>query len=220
MFFYSESEYINANGGTATDIVVENKTYRVHKFLSNDQITFLEPGIVEYLIIGGGAAGGRGFEGVVGGVAGTYDGNGGNAGQMITGIITVQKETYSVVVGGYSSGIGNVSSVFNITASGGSFNGSSINQFNGIGASGGINGLQSSIDGTMKYYAGGGGRANGAGGLGGGGNGGTGWNGNPGAANTGGGGGGGQRERTGTSTYSKLGGAGGSGIVIIRYQIA
>jgi hypothetical protein len=81
---------------------------------------------------------------------------------------------------------------------------------------GGI-GLQSSINGTLTYYAGGGGQGGGftgsqVGGLGGGGEGGgygaTG--GFPGTANTGGGGG-------GAGPNSKLGGSGGSGIVIIRY---
>ena len=56
MFFYGESEYASANGGTSTDIVVGNKTYRVHKFTSSGQLTFSFPGTVEYLIVGGGGA--------------------------------------------------------------------------------------------------------------------------------------------------------------------
>jgi hypothetical protein len=54
----------------------------------------------------------------------------------------------------------------------------------------------------------------GVGGLGGGGNGGGNANGSPGTANTGGGGGG-----AGRNTDSRTGGAGGSGLVIIRYEI-
>ena len=90
----------------------------------------------------------------------------------------------------------------------------------------GGDGVESSIDGSATFRAGGGGGANrtttpvppsadGAGGFGGAGGGGDGSlgpddNGLPGAANTGGGGGG---TRCGTS------GAGGSGIVIVRYRI-
>jgi hypothetical protein len=221
MFFYGESEYASANGGTSTDIVVGSKTYRVHKFTSSGQLTFSFPGTVEYLIVGGGGAGGAGFEGVMNSVAGTFTGNGGNAGQMITGTIEVQKETYNVVVGGYSGATGVASSAFNITASGGATRGSSTSPTSGIGASGGINGKQSDIDGTLRYYAGGGAQGGGyAGGLGGGGAGGNGWDGSPGAANTGGGGGGALRYRLGGFTWSRNGGAGGSGIVIVRYQIA
>jgi len=86
-----------------------------------------------------------------------------------------------------------------------------------IGGAGGV-GLQSSISGSATYYAGGGGGASwlsstqASGGLGGGGNGSesTGYSG---TANTGGGGGGG-----GELSGDKAGGAGGSGIVIIRYK--
>jgi len=88
------------------------------------------------------------------------------------------------------------------------------------GGNGGI-GVQSSINGTPTYRAGGGGGTvelngtSGSGGLGGGGAAGaTGGNnpGQPGTANTGGGGGGGHYQTAYTS-----GGAGGSGVVIIRY---
>jgi hypothetical protein len=76
-------------------------------------------------------------------------------------------------------------------------------------------GLQYNISGTATYYAGGGGSASynigggGAGGLGGGGSGNYTSQGNPGTANTGGGGGAG-------GFTPRLGGAGGSGIVILR----
>jgi hypothetical protein len=221
MFFYNQPIFTSGSGGTFSEFTLNNKTYRVHKFTANESLIFAYPGTIEYLIVGGGGGGGSGFEGVVDGQVGTYTGNGGNGGQIRTGSIDIQPGSYTVVVGAYSSGAGNASSVFNVTASGGAFNGSSRFEFNGIGASGGIHGIESSIDGTARYYAGGGGRGGGhAGGLGGGGAGGLGWHGNPGVANTGGGGGGGQRERWGGSSYSKSGGAGASGIVIVRYQIA
>jgi hypothetical protein len=85
------------------------------------------------------------------------------------------------------------------------------------GGNGG-NGIQYSINGTNTYYAGGGGGSTEVvgitttGGLGGGGNGN--WNtGQNGTANTGGGGGAGERISPATT------GAGGSGIVIVRYPI-
>jgi hypothetical protein len=97
---------------------------------------------------------------------------------------------------------------------------------------GGGNGLQYSISGSATYYGGGGGGGSwdtkgGIGGLGGGGNGGSmsaatcrsncssdysARTGNPGTANTGGGGGG-----SGNATGNPPAGAGGSGVVIIRY---
>lgn len=221
MFFYSEDQFLSASGGgTFSDLAIGSKTYRIHKFTSNSTLTFKSAGTVEYLIVGGGAAGGAGFYGVIGGAsyAAYYIGNGGNAGSMLTGSTNVAAQTYSIVVGAASSGAGNYSSVFNVTASGGDFKGSSMSPINGIGASGTKNGLQSSIDGTIKYYAGGGGAGGGSpGGLGGGGSGGVGWSGNQGTPNTGGGGGGGQRDSSG---FSKSGGVGAAGIVIVRYQIA
>jgi hypothetical protein len=77
----------------------------------------------------------------------------------------------------------------------------------------GGSGLASSITGTAVFRAGGGGGYAGTGGNGGGGDGGpnTSTNGTPGTANTGGGGG-------GTNGTGRTTGAGGSGIVIVRYK--
>jgi hypothetical protein len=85
----------------------------------------------------------------------------------------------------------------------------------GVGANGGA-GLPSSITGTETFYAGGGAgggyfEVTNSGGIGGGGRGGNPGNGFPGTANTGGGGGGAGRNSGPTS------GAGGSGVVILRY---
>lgn len=123
---------------------------------------------------------------------------------------------------GYAGGIGSALSP-NYNSGGGG----------GAGAVGGTatltqqgnggNGIQTSISGTATYYAGGGGGGGGGngsgggsstGGLGGGGNGtlSNSPNSNAGTANTGGGGGGGNGFLEGLA-----GGAGGSGIVIIRY---
>ena len=90
----------------------------------------------------------------------------------------------------------------------------------GTSGKGGI-GLANSISGTSVTYAGGGGGGeitatfSGAGGSGGGGNGGYNAAGTSGTANTGGGGGGG-----GFNTTYFAGGAGGSGVVIVRYLTA
>lgn len=94
----------------------------------------------------------------------------------------------------------------------------------GTGGAGG-NGVSVSITGSSVTYAGGGGGGggvNGAGGAGGAGGGGAGRTleagpGNPGSANTGGGGGGGQGDDN--ASASVIGGAGGSGVVIIRTNL-
>lgn len=87
---------------------------------------------------------------------------------------------------------------------------------NGRGGAGGA-GLQSNITGINLYYAGGGGGAGntsgGAGGNGGGSAGSNTGNGGNGAANTGGGGGG----AAGGVNSARIGGNGGSGVVIVRY---
>lgn len=208
---------ISASGGTTNDINISNTIYRIHTFTSNGQLNFNSGGTVDYLVVGGGAAGGTGYLGSGPQGSGFYIGNGGNAGQMLTGSTTVVAQNYPIRVGALSTGTGNSSSFSTITASGGAFRGSNFSPTSGIGASGLTNGLQSSINGTATFYAGGGGAGGGSpGGAGGGGSGGINWSGNPGLSNTGGGGGGGQRDNSG---FSKAGGEGGSGIVIVRYPL-
>ncbi|MBU2523167.1 MAG: hypothetical protein KKE23_02660, partial [Nanoarchaeota archaeon] len=145
----------------------------------------------------GGSGGGAAFFGVVGtGIAGQgYDG----------GMGYTDGATYGIGGGG-----GGASAV-----------GETVTSPYPHGGDGG-NGTASSISGTSAYYSGGGGGAGdtrvskpgGTGGLGGGGNGGYGSATAPaGTPNTGGGGGGGR----GSANSDGVGGAGGSGIVIIRY---
>ena len=47
-----------STGGTITNITQNGANYRVHTFLSSGTLTVTRPGSVEYLIIGGGGAGG------------------------------------------------------------------------------------------------------------------------------------------------------------------
>ena len=129
---------------------------------------------------------------------------------------------------GYAGGTAYGNSTGNGSGGGGGAGVAGSNGASNAGGNGG-NGLSNSITGSAVTYAGGGGGGQwlwafsgtvtpGTGGTGGGGNaaGGSGGNGNAGTANTGGGGGGGSANHTaGPSTIN--GGAGGSGIVILRY---
>ena len=171
---------------------------------------------------GGGAGGNSAFSSLTaigGGGGGSFNstngyssgGSGGGIGAG-TGFGAISGTSGQGNSGGTSSGNGN-----NGAGGGGAGNvgGNSVNGSSGAGGSG----LASSISGTLAYYGGGGGggtrSGNGAGGNGGTGDGGAGGvssTGTAGAANTGGGGGGG-----GYNGNCYAGGAGGSGIIIIRY---
>lgn len=198
-----------ATGGVESEIIVGDKVYKVHTFLSSGNLVFTSPGTVEYVIVGGGGSGGQGYGNTVGA--------GGNAGQVLVGSLVAADEQYSISVGA----AGAASSAFQLTAAKG-LNGANQTTQNGVGASGGQNGIQVSIRGFPEYLGGGGGHGNSNGGLGGGGAGGNGRS-RPGpfagTANTGGGGGGGLGFVTNQFPYTVNGAAGGSGIVIIRYQI-
>jgi hypothetical protein len=151
--------------------------------------------------------------------AGNAGGSGGGCGGNATG-----------VAGGTGvAGQGNAGGVGNAQGGGGGGAGSvGLSAVNNANASGGT-GLCSTITGQRVFYAGGGGggtymdgtqRGLGLGGGGGGGNGavylsGIPYGGTPGTANTGGGGGGGAGDFSSTSKWTA--GAGGSGIVIVRY---
>jgi hypothetical protein len=198
-----------ATGGVESEIIIGDKVYKVHTFLSSGNLVFASPGTVEYVIVGGGGSGGQGY--------GHPVGAGGNAGQVLTGSLVAADEQYSISVGA----AGAASSAFQLTAAKGS-NGANQTAQNGVGASGGQDGIQVSIRGFPEYLGGGGGDGNSGGGLGGGGGGGGRSRPGPfaGAANTGGGGGGGQAGVTQVQgPYTVNGAAGGSGIVIVRYQI-
>ena len=149
---------------------------------------------------GGSGGGGQGYG---------YDGTGNNFGDPIDGQGFMGGNGFaSTTVGSpQASGGGGGAGGFGRTAT------------NAVAGNGG-NGITSSITGTAVTRAGGGGGTSrtgtvGTGGNGGGGAGARGSNGVSGTANTGGGGGAGNVEGTGVL---QSGGAGGSGIVIIRYR--
>jgi hypothetical protein len=118
---------VRAAGGTVYDVDVEGTTYRVHVFTStgNSTFTVTRPGTVEYLVVGGGGAGGRGF----------FHGSGGGAGGFRTGIMTIPSGSYGVTVGTGGSGAvpanGGSSEFHTIISAGGGA---------GTGASGGSGG--------------------------------------------------------------------------------
>jgi hypothetical protein len=226
---------ITATGGTISDITVDGRAYRMHKYTSTGTSSFVvtDAGTdktVEYLVVSGGGSGVRGQSGgfygmggtgggvrrdsmvvsatsytVIVGTGGATDtdyGNGNNGGTSTFGSITAE-----LGQGGINSGVSsdcgdNRKNTPNTRGSGSGGGG-----YKNGGANGGY-GTASNIEGTLKYYAGGGAGWSGSG-RDGGGNGPSG----AGTANTGGGGAG------GSPTGNTNGGAGGSGIVIIRYPL-
>jgi hypothetical protein len=233
--------FANATGGTTSTYTADGKTYRVHRFNSNGTFTVTAPGLVDILLVGGGA-------GAFAPADNSWSARGGNSGSAVQQLeFSVAAQSYSLVVGAggthrdpfsspsteATSGV--ASTGFGFTAAGGAVNTSqtaNVIESGGSGAggaaSGGTGGIGflSSITGTATRYGGGGGGGSntstgGAGGAGGGGRG-RADNGalldedSDGQPNTGGGGGG------GTQYYGtwRIGGNGGSGVVIVRYQIA
>lgn len=176
-----------------------------------------------YTAIGGGAGGSKS------GLLPTSGGSGGGGGWDQPAITAAAGTAGQGYAGGLSNRAGYGASGGGGGAGAAGSNATIISTTSGRGGNGG-NGISSSISGTATYYGGGGGggindnsgtlvsNGGGTGGLGGGGNGsafgvitsGANFTGSAGTANTGGGGG-------GTDCESTVAGAGGSGIVIIRY---
>lgn len=219
-----------ALGGTKVfDVTVDRVTYRVHMFdtAGAASLTMCVPSDVEYLVVGGGGAGRAG-----GGDGGTVVSNVGAPDRWAVG-------SYPVVVGsgGVAGGVGavadgGISTFGNVTANGGGAGDeTACSGGDGAGGAGGTSGkcvqgapggvgLTAAITGEAVVYAGGGGGGdvNGPqqlGGDGGGGDGGVGitGSGSSGTAGTGGGGGGAVPQGSGSP------GAGGSGVVIVRYPV-
>ena len=123
---------IDATGGTVTTY----DNYKVHSFIStgNSTFTVASGGDVEYLIAGGGAAGG----GVIGEVGDVDPGaGGGGAGSVVTGTFTnLAPGTYTITVGTGGTP----------TSSTGNSGGSS--SFNSTTATGGIGGRRDGYGGN------------------------------------------------------------------------
>lgn len=134
---------ITATGGTVSEVVDNGRVYRVHSFTSVGTSSFnvLETGTdpeVEYLVVGGGGAGGRGLAG------------GGGAGGLLSGTTSVDIQNYTISVGAGGVGVasdrrgssGANSAFGTISALGGGGGGAwtSVINLNSTGASGGSGG--------------------------------------------------------------------------------
>lgn len=221
---------VTVTGGSTATLGI----YTVRTFTATDTLVVSGGSLsCDYLVVGGGGAGGTGqFPNNPAGYGG-----GGEGGQVAAGTVVIAAGTYTVTIGGSNQdssigalvtglkgnngGDGTTTAGAGGTGNPGSDGGAGCT-IQGIANAGpGVDGVQSAINGTLTRYGGGGGgggqyasgtdRVRGLGGLGGGGNGAS-VNGpvNPqnGTANTGGGGGGG---------YDTTVGLGGTGIVILRY---
>jgi hypothetical protein len=129
----SAQGFIEATGGSISQIVSNGILYNVHTFTNVGTSTFNVSNApagarVEYLIVGGGGGGGEGR------------GGGGGGGGMLEGAITISAQSHAVVVGGggLRRARGGDSSVFGVTALGGGYGGTHLAENNGVsGGSGG-----------------------------------------------------------------------------------
>jgi hypothetical protein len=200
-----------ATGGTLTTV----DGYRIHSFTSSGDFVVSIAGVVEYLVIGGGGAGG-------------WDhGGGGGAGGYISGSKHVSVGTHAIVIGAGGTGQsgggdGNNTTALGLTALGGGGGGSrnTGNQAHENGRAGGSGGgscedsytvgeaLNDGSQGNLGGVSGGGTPGNGAGGGGAGGTGGK-STGGAGSGYSGQGGAGLSSSITGTAVCRAGGGSGG-----------
>lgn len=211
----------SATGGTTTTV----GSYTVHTFTSTDTFTVTGSRELEVFLVGGGGNGGNG-------VGGSTAGKGGNGAQVVTTSMVFSTNAYTIRVGsgGNLSSVEQPASTILLQANAGGNGGTGVStglSAGGDGAGGvasggnGGDGVINNWQGSNVAYAGGGGGGAASPnlrgyGTDGGGDGGynifpTNYAATAGSSNTGGGGGGGYK-------FSPTnGGAGGSGIVIIRY---
>jgi len=129
--------YALATGGTVTTSGI----YKVHTFTASNTLVFANGGSVEYLLVGGGGAGGSKYCGFQGG------GGGGGAGGVSTGTTTATIQTYTITVGagatatakgaGAYGANGANTTAFGLTAYGGGGGGGAVGGVGRNGASGG-----------------------------------------------------------------------------------
>jgi len=220
----TKQQGIRAVGGTINDF----GNYRVHTFTGSGQFTVIDQNLnIEYLIVGGGGEGG-----------GSHGGGGGGGG-VLTSVMTLSKQSYTITIGaGASAGstngvgnLGNTTTAFNLSALGGGGGGyESVDGSAGASGGGGGGKISGGASGTIGQGNNGGVGANynGYGGAGGGGAASVGGNAvqtSPYSAGNGGngllttitggtayfGGGGGGAGYSGTNTTPGTGGLGGGG---------
>ena len=135
---YTDSDGLNPSPTPTVDSV-----YKVHIFTSSGDLEVIGGGLVDYLIVAGGGAGGRGENS---GWPVAYEGGGGGAGGFLTGSTTLSVGSYTIVVGdGGVASDGENSSFNGLVAFGGGKGGSA-----SVGGSGGSGG-----GGTYSGYPGG-----------------------------------------------------------------
>ena len=220
-----------AVGGDVALVTIDDVDYMLHTFEdgNTDDLVVLQGGDIDYLVVGGGGAGGN--------APSSNRGSGGSGGEVKTGSATLGAGTFPVVVGaggllmpeGSRAEDGEVSTFNGVTAGAGrgGYPSQGLTNTNtwgyGKGGGGWVStagsggaGIYSTITGTNTRYGGGGGGCGetqaGNGGSGGGGKGSLGATDTAIAGEDGKGGGGGG----GKVGFSKPGGA---GIVIVRYRL-
>lgn len=197
-------------GGTITTYTDGPVTYRVHRFTSSGTLGMVSPGTVDYLVVGGGGAGGSHTDAGLGG---------GGAGGVLAGSVAVTGSvTVTVGAGGaaasQSDGGDGGNSVFGLISANGGGGGAGPTPGNGRpgGSGGGASNWRASYGGAGSGTAGqgnAGGNSNSTTGRGGGG-GGAGSAGGDGTGNVGGNGGNGVSSSiTGTAVVYAGGGGGG-----------
>lgn len=144
----SSFEPIQATGGTETEVLIGNVTYKLHTFNSTDTFIVSDPGTfgeVEYLIVaggGGGGAGARGGGGGAGGLLTSVQGESSGGGASASNKYVVTTTNYPVLVGA---------------------GGSTSTYSTDNGARGGQNGSNSSFAGIIAIGGGGGGHSDSSG---------------------------------------------------------
>jgi phage tail-like protein len=200
-------------GGTETTVTISGVRYKIHTFTSSGTLTMVSPGDVEYLVVGGGGAGGSHTGAGLGG---------GGAGGLLTGFTSLTgTQTITVGAGGTATtdqdgGDGSNSSIGSLFVAIGGGGGAGPTPGNGRsgGSGGGASNWRASFGGAGSGTAGqgnAGGNSNSTNGRGGGG-GGAGGAGGDGNGTLGGGGGIGSTSFiTGTGTAVVYAGGGGGG---------
>ena len=149
--------FMNASGGTVTQITDGGFTYNVHTFTTDGTFTVNSisggSGQVEYLLVGGGGGGG------------SAHGGGGGAGGFLTGTQTVVVSGYTVFVGSGATGASSGTNTRGATGGNTTFAGLISYGGGGGGAFDGCNNIPGIVNGGDGASGGGAGGGNGVGGA-------------------------------------------------------